>query len=109
MSSMLNRTRAPVTRALSATNRAAALDTKKDSFAFGLMQGEINAQHMFPFPGAERLSEDQRENLEMMVDPADAVSLRPLAQNYSFSFSPNLLILFTTIKLPTFPKMSCKC
>jgi len=69
---MLNRTRAPVTRALSATNRAAALDTKKDSFAFGLMQGEINAQHMFPFPGAERLSEEQRENLEMMVDPADA-------------------------------------
>ena len=29
---------------------------------------------MFPFPGAERLSEEQRDTLEMMVDPADGVS-----------------------------------
>lgn len=68
--SLLNRSRGAVRR-LSQTT-ASALDKKSDSFAFGLMQGEVYPDHMFPFPGAERLSEDQRENLEMMVDPTDA-------------------------------------
>merc|ERR1712131_544540 len=27
---------------------------------------------MFPFPGAERMSEEERDTLEMMVDPADS-------------------------------------
>lgn len=59
-------------RRLLAVTSSRAVDTKKDSFAFGLMQGEVNTDHMFPFPGAERLSEEARETLEMMVDPADS-------------------------------------
>jgi len=70
---MLNRSSRLVTkRALAQSRQVAALDTKSDSFAFGLMQGEVNATHMFPFPGIERLDEEQRENLEMMVDPTDS-------------------------------------
>ena len=69
---MLNRSRLVTKRALAKSRSVAALDTKSDSFAFGLMQGEINATHMFPFPGIERLDEEQRENLEMMVDPTDS-------------------------------------
>ena len=45
-------------------------------------KGEVYPQHMFPFPGAERLSEDERDTLEMMVDPADSVR---------FKFEPNMV------------------
>lgn len=59
-------------RLLAASAQSRAVDSKNDSFAFGLMQGEVYTKHMFPFPGAERMSEEERETLEMMVDPADS-------------------------------------
>lgn len=37
--------------------------------------GEVYTKHMFPFPGAERMSEEERDTLEMMVDPADSVRI----------------------------------
>jgi len=59
-------------RLLAASTQSRAVDAKNDSFAFGLMQGEVYTKHMFPFPGAERMSEEERDTLEMMVDPADS-------------------------------------
>jgi len=59
-------------RLLAATQQSRAVDAKNDSFAFGLMQGEVYTKHMFPFPGAERMTEEERDTLEMMVDPADS-------------------------------------
>ena len=38
--------------------------------------GEVYTKHMFPFPGAERMSEEERDTLEMMVDPADSVRIK---------------------------------
>ena len=70
---MLNRSRLSlVKRTLSQSRPLSAIDTKNDSYAFGLMQGEVYPKHMFPYPN--NLNEEERENLEMMVDPTDAVS-----------------------------------
>lgn len=68
---MLNRSRLSlVKRTLSQSRPLSAIDTKNDSYAFGLMQGEVYPKHMFPYPN--NLNEEERENLEMMVDPTDS-------------------------------------
>ena len=66
-------------RSVSATTRVAAVDRKNDSFAFGIMQGEVNAQHVFPYPNV--LTEDEKENLEAMIDPFESVSERWLIRD----------------------------
>ena len=57
--------------------------------------GEVYTKHMFPFPGAERMSEEERDTLEMMVDPADSVRMENffmiLEANMPYLNSPTLL------------------
>ena len=57
--------------------------------------GEVYTKHMFPFPGAERMSEEERDTLEMMVDPADSVRVENffmiLEANMPYLNSPTLL------------------
>ena len=56
--------------------------------------GEVYTKHMFPFPGAERMSEEERDTLEMMVDPADSVRVENffmiLEANMPYLNSPTL-------------------
>ncbi|CBY11738.1 unnamed protein product [Oikopleura dioica] len=53
-------------RGLAATTKVAQVDAKTDSYAFGIMQGRVNPQHMFPYPDV--LGEENKENLTAMVD-----------------------------------------
>ena len=66
--------------------------------------GEVYTKHMFPFPGAERMSEEERDTLEMMVDPADSVRINirfflmiPIANAIEISPYLNSNILLETI------------
>ena len=58
-------------RAVSTTISRGAADRKTDSFAFGIMQGQVYPENMFPYP---KMSEEQLETLEAMVDPFESVS-----------------------------------
>ena len=49
---------------------------------------------MFPFPGAERMSEEERDTLEMMVDPADSVSI------FTEAYSRRILFMIREAKTP---------
>ena len=71
---VLSRATRPIAqRAVSMSATRAAVDTKSDSFAFGIMQGKVNPQHIFPYPST--LTEDESEMLEAMVDPFESVSM----------------------------------
>ena len=65
-------TRRAAQRAVATTTNVAAVDRKTDSFAFGIMQGSVNPEHMFPYPSV--LDEEQKETLEAMIDPFESVS-----------------------------------
>jgi len=68
---VLSRATRPIAqRAVSMSATRAAVDTKSDSFAFGIMQGKVNPQHIFPYPST--LTEDETEMLEAMVDPFES-------------------------------------
>ena len=61
---------------------------------------------MFPFPGAERMSEEERDTLEMMVDPADSVRINirfflmiPIANGTETTPHLNSNILLETIEI----------
>lgn len=54
---------APETKAT--PEKQASGETK--SFAMGLFRGQVNAEQVFPYPDA--LSDEQRQNLEMLVEP----------------------------------------
>jgi len=58
-------------RAVATTTSAAGVDRKTDSFAFGVMQGTVNTDHMFPYPNV--LNEEHLEMLEAMIDPFESV------------------------------------
>lgn len=57
----------------SAPETKSSPDTKPDgeskSFAMGLFRGHINPDQVFPYP--EVLSDEQRQNLEMLVEPTE--------------------------------------
>ena len=78
---VLSRATRPIAhRAVSMSATRAAVDTKSDSFAFGIMQGKVNPQHIFPYPST--LTEDETEMLEAMVDPFESVGLSTFRHNY---------------------------
>ena len=63
--------RAIAQRGLMATATRSATDRKSDSFVFGMMQGTVNPENIFPYPST--LDEESLENLEAMIDPFQSV------------------------------------
>jgi len=59
--------RAIAQRGLMTTATRSATDRKSDSFVFGMMQGTVNPDNIFPYPSV--MDEESLENLEAMIDP----------------------------------------